>query len=574
MAPQNPEIQGLMNLFRQFITSQRGSGGGLHPFGGAKGAGGGGTDVPESWLDEQKEILKSHTDSFRKVTEDHNKGFKSVADEFWSKGIKMEAFSALPQAIIRETLKYSFFQGYQIQGGSAGESARGSLERLNSAGTVLSIAAGSLLTLATGGTGLLGWGGAAAMGGAVSGGLMGTGLGTRIAAASRAAQEVTVDAAVKRQFLEAGERKTLGYEQALMVNLMGARTGAYAANVGGAGPVMDPEMIKRTLLSKQEFTMAWAEAARVGGGRGMDELSRDMRGKGTIARMWEQGLTGPDFAQTMMMAATAGRYGIGTGGFEAMTRRTGMQPSEWLGAAMQAQTRYFMFGANKGQALAYGVGGTDLGRMNLGAGMGFLQQMGQGSAGQGDEAVSMLQFRSFMQANPGSNYLDFLEAKRNGEADPKWIATMAQMTGEGGGGQLARITAGVKMGLAPGQVGNANRFLRQMSRGGNVATGQAGVPADLAAYRDVVGNQLARQGYEMSDKQLLMLKDHAATLDKINTSQNDAIKKMERYNDVVIKGTDNLNVLNDSFFKMIDNWAVRMYSESDSNRSVDNFVTP
>ena len=570
---QNPEIQGLMNLFKQFITSQRTGGVGLHPFGGAKGAGGG-TDVPESWLDEQKEILKSHTDGLRKVTEDHNKGFKSISDEFWSKGIKMEAFSALPQAIIKETLKYSFFQGYQIQGGSAGETARGSLERLNSAGTVLSIAAGSLLTLATGGTGLLGWGGAAAAGSAISGGLLGTGMGTRIAAASRMAQEVTVDAAVKRQFLEAGERKTMGYEQALMVNLMGARTGAYAANVGGAGPVMDPEMIKRTLLSKQEFTMAWAEAARVGGGRGMDELSRDMRGKGTIARMWEQGLTDPDFAQTMAMASTAARYGIGTGGFEALTRRTGMQPTEWLGAAMQAQTKYFMFGANRGQELAYGVGGTDLGRMNLGAGMGFLAQMGQGSAGQSDEAVSMLQFRSFMEANPGSNYLDFIEAKRNGEADPKWVATMAQMAGEGGGGQLARITAGVKLGIAPGQVNRASKFLGQMGRGGNVATGQAGVPGDLAAYRDVVGDQLVNQGYAMSDKQILMLKDHAATLDKITASQAIAIKNMDTYNKTVIDGTKNLSDLNDSFFEMIDNWAARMLQETDGTRETTSFGTP
>jgi len=571
MAP-NADIQGLSNLFRQFMTSQRSAGttGGIHPFGPPAGGDTKG-DLPSDWMDELRDITKGHTDGFKKVTEDHTKGFKSVADEFWSRGIKAESLTALPQALIRETLKYSFFQGYQIQGGTAGDSARGSLERLNSAGNIMAIAAGTLLTVATvasGGT----LGGAAALGGALTGGMMGTGIATRIAAASRTAKDVTVEAEVIKQFQQSRESKVLQYEQSLMMHLMGARTGSYAANLGVGGPVMDKDMIKRTLLSEQEFTAAWVDAARAGGAKGMDMLSKDMKGKGTIARMWEQGLTGPDFAQTMVMAATSARYGMGADRFEGMTRRTGLQPSEWLGAAMGAQTRYHMFGANVGANLAYGVGGTELGRMNMGAGMGFLAQMGQGSAGQQDEAVSMLQYRNFLEANPGSSYLDFVEAKRNGEADPRWRRAMGAMAGSGAGGGWAGLAAATQMGIAPGQVGRAGQFLAQMERGGNAASGQTGVPQNLAGMRDTVGESLS-QVYNLNEKQMLLLSDNVKVLDSVNEKTNEAIDKMKTYNDTVILGTDNINNLNKSFFQMIDSWAERMYKESGKGPGGDTFTS-
>lgn len=378
-----------------------------------------------------KESMDNLGDTFEKTGKDLKKSNEDFIQQTASLGMRMAPIADG----IQQYMKWTVFRPAELMGGGEGRAVRAGLERASGAGNIAFDIASALA--------------------AVSGNLplaAGIQLAGRAGLATKAGQmlygeEDLAERGFKQNILEDFGKKKMDTEAAAMFNVRSGRLGVQASAWGARFQV--PEMIRGLVSDLNEnpqvLQQAITNAFQIGGTAGIKNISKE-----NISKLVREGYG--DAATMIAVQATAGRYGYGKGEVPDLANRTGLAPSEVLPMMQQTRMQYYMFKQGTAESINKFVANTGVGAMNPSMGLSMVAQAAQGAAGVGDEATSMLQYRSFLEANPGSTYLDFVEAKRNGFADEKWrkfVGGAAQKYGSGG--QAMRIAGGAILGgAAPG----------------------------------------------------------------------------------------------------------------------------
>jgi hypothetical protein len=159
------------------------------------------------------------------------------------------------------------------------------------------------------------------------------------------------------------------------------------------------------------------------GARGYSRFSMD-RAK-TITEM---GIYGQDIGANAVALQTGNRLGFSERELLRASERTGFQLPQTTQAAEMSRQQMFMFGQGAGNRL-FNMSTSTMMSQQVGtpAAMAALASTSQAMAGAagGNEASEMILFQQFQQANPGSSYMDFLEAKSMGTADRRWVKMMS-----------------------------------------------------------------------------------------------------------------------------------------------------
>jgi len=381
-------------------------------------------DLKES-IDNLNEGFEKNTGKFSKASEDWQKAAVGL-------GFKLSPFAES----LQQFTKWSITRPIELMGGEGGRAARGGLERATGAGNIAFDIASAMAAF-TGNVGvaagiqLLGRSGGATM----LGGLM-------------FGQDRLAQAGLEQNVVQDYGAKQMQAEEAIMFRARSSRLQTQAGAWGGGLDVRgtisglaqslneDPRVIQQAL----------SEAFRIGGTAGIKNIDKD-----NITKLVQEGYG--DAATLIAIQATAGRYGYGKGDVTGLADRAGLRPEEMLPLMQQTRMQYFMFGGNTAGNINRFVANTSIGAMNPSQGLSMVSQAAQGAAGVTDEATSMLQYQQFLQANPGSTYLDFVEAKKNGFADEKWRKFVGGAAAHyGAGGQMSRLIGAGVVGSQPGSL--------------------------------------------------------------------------------------------------------------------------
>jgi hypothetical protein len=452
----SPEIQALVNQIRdltgilrqQFKTgsapvSPLGGGPVLEPY----------TSRPFKELEEYKKLyekLDKNTEALGKSTEINKKQTDALLDH----AKKLEGFAAATTAIgniLSQVAKYGVTRPYELLGGQAGVTARAALERERDLGSNITSVAALLATMLPGGR-------------FIAGGILGAGqLGLN---------QILGRAIGQRESLEAGGLQNVA--QMTQAGVMPAREGellrfgAARLNIGAGmagAQSFEQARIAGSLigLTAQQMIPLFSEALRVGGAKGLKEIDWD-RVMSTAAA----GIYGTA-EQIAAGVAMGGRAGTGQSALEAAVRRTGLNMAEVGQGALMARTQTFLAGAGAGNRLFEMATRTEAARVaGIPAAMGMITQVAGGAAGvaEGNEAAEMMLFQQFRTANPGATYMDFVEARRNKETDPRWLRTIQVASGAfAAGGQRGRIMGGALLGTRPSFIPGISRMMDEAFTG-------------------------------------------------------------------------------------------------------------
>jgi hypothetical protein len=428
---------GLKNVMRGFSESvdQLKKSYASHPFGSTPAEG---TLGPEFMRDIEN-AFKKHVDGMSDAGEEHVKGFKKASDEFLEKSTKANLMMAPLYEGLHLFAKYAINYPTEIMGGAQGRAARHGRNIATDVGQIgFDIA--SAISAAFGPMGImlgLGLQAAGKSGGA-------TLLGNLIPGVAKA----TTEAGLKRTYAEDFEAMRWQNEQAAMFSV---RTGRLQTQAGawGAGPNfaknMIDDLVKELNENPDQMQSALAEAFKVGGVRGIENIDSKI-----IQKLVREGYGSA--SEIIAMQAAAGRYKYGPNDLADMTNRTGLSMNEVLPFMQRTATQYYMYGGQTASEINKFVGNTELGSMNLQAGLGMLSQPAQGASSAGGEAVEMIQYSEYKKEFPTASYLDFLEDKRNGFASKRWRQFVGKTASRLAGTQIGRLTAGA-LGLgAPGTI--------------------------------------------------------------------------------------------------------------------------
>jgi hypothetical protein len=387
--------------------------------------------------------LNDISDTFERSSRDFKKSTDDFVQHTASLGMKMAPFADA----VSQFMKWTVFRPAELMGGGEGRAVRAGLERATGAGNIAFDVAAAVAA-ATGNLGV-----------AAGIQLMGrAGLATK-AGQMFYGEENLAQRGFQQNVLEDFGRKKMDTETAAMFNVRSGRLGVQAGAWGGGNvPGLISGLAGDLNENPQVLQQAIANAFQIGGSAGIKNISRD-----NISKLVREGYG--DAATMMAIQATAGRYGYGQGAVPDLANRTGLAPSEMLPLMQQTRMQYYMFKAGSAESINKFVANTSMGAINPSMALGAMSSTAQGAAGVTDEAASMLQYRSFLEANPGSTYLDFVEAKRNGFADERWrkfVGGAARTYGSGG--QAMRIAGGTVLGgAAPGSLeGIAGQYAQGM----------------------------------------------------------------------------------------------------------------
>ena len=206
-----------------------------------------------------------------------------------------------------------------------------------------------------------------------------------------------------------------------------------------------------------------------------------------------------------------------------------------------ARGQTFMYGMNAGNQLFNAATNTTMGQvMGPTAAMGAITQTaGAMAAAGGDEAISMLQYQQFVAANPGSTYLDFVEARTMKESSPKWRRMMAQAAGAYGGSQMMRI-AGVGMGVFRGAGAEAVATSRTLL---SQAAGMGGA-GELTKEGDFARGSAAFQRLGRSDldqsraASTLMEAEWGGVINDVTSGLSDVAKSAKTMSEATTRSAD------------------------------------
>jgi len=422
-------------------------------------------------------FFSGFNDNFKDFNDEmarHNKDFKKSNEDFVqataSLGMKMAPFAEG----LQQFMKWTVFRPAELMGGGEGRAVRAGLERATGGGNIAFDIASALAAV----TGNLGVAAGIQMIGRAGGATL---LGRMVYGEQDLARR-----GFEQNIIEDFGRKKMDTETAAMFAVRSGRLGAQAGAWGAGFQV--PELIAGLAgelnENPQVLQQAIANAFQVGGAAGIKNISKD-----NISKLVREGYG--DAATMMAVQATAGRYGYGAGAAPDLANRTGLAIQEMLPLMQQTRMQYFMYKPGTAESINRFVANTSMGAINPSMALGAMAGAAQGTAGVTDEAASMLQYREFLKANPGSSYLDFVEAKKNGFADEKWRkfvgGAAATFAGMGQTGRL--IGAGIGLGT-PGQIeGIAGAYAEGM--GPDVYRAGKRVPSGYEGAAQLFGAQTA-----------------------------------------------------------------------------------
>jgi len=304
----------------------------------------------------------------------------------------------------------------------------------------------------------------------------------------------TIKASTRKEFVEYMASGRLGIEESFLYNYHLARGNAAAKSMR-AGPGGTAKAISDTLTQMGIGPEESAQAA-------MAIMSQGARGYSKFSMHRAKVLTdiggyGFDPVQMAIALQTGNRTGFSEEELKAASKRTGFLVPQMAQAAQMVRGQTFFMGMDAGNQFFKSATNTTMSQiMGAPASAQALMQTGQATAqsAMGNEAAEMILFQQFQAANPGTSYLDFLEARTMGSSSDKWKNMMAHaaksFSSMGQMGGVLGVGLGLFKGASKEAMGASTKYLRQ-------AAGEIGVEPltkeekNLAAALDV--NAINRQ---------------------------------------------------------------------------------
>jgi hypothetical protein len=474
-------------------------------------------------LEENTKALKDFTTSATRLATQQEKSLTDHAKKLEQLGLILNAVGTG----ISQFTKYNITRPYDIMGAQFAGVARPAMERERDAGALIT----SVLAAAASFTPL------------------GIPVGLAIAGLGRAGLNQMIgrygfqDLALEAGGLENVARITqsggMGFREASRFRFGIERLNVAGAAAGGANAMQAAQTMAAVGITGQQMIPIFAEALKAGGTQGLKEVDWTKVSEATA-----QGIYG-DAATVAVAAALGGRAGFSQEALMAGTRRTGFDTGVMAQLAMATRAQTYLAGPEIAHTLFNMATNTTAARV-----VGPMQAMqmitevsgrtGAVAAG-GNEAQEMLLFQQFRDANPGATYMDFIEASRNREQDPRWL----KMTRQGaaafaGGGQYGRVL-GSALGFAarPTQLAGTARLLQEAVTGaGEVATPGAGAKLSAAEVQTIQQENITN--IQSS------IKFQAQYGDRLKDTNEELIKAAENsknYNEMLKQTSEIMNVM-------------------------------
>lgn len=432
-------------------------------------------------MTDQIEGMKALNETISKTSKDQKDTLTQHARSLENWGAVMSVVTPL----VQQYAKYAITRPYEMLGGTAGQVSRGMLEREKDAGQVVT----SLMALL-----------ATAFNPFVGGAIAGLGAAGGNAFIGRNFfQRESIQAGGLQTVAQMTQERVPGFREAAMQQYGLMRQDVALLGMGG-GPGRGTAMATQLTalgMSAPESTELIARAIAVGGVQGFKRLEA-AGGAQAITDIVNKGIYGTDPAQISAALASGLKAGFTREMMEGASRRTGLQLHEIAQAATAARLQTYLAGPQAGNRLFTMASNTQMARDlgSVGAAMGAITQVagGAAAAAEGDEASSMLLYRQFLEANPGSTYLDFIEARRNKETDLKWLKMVGGAARNFTAmGQTGRILGGALLGTKPRMVARTAEFMEDALRPGGVGeiVGEKGLAGLATGARQMMASDFA-----------------------------------------------------------------------------------
>jgi hypothetical protein len=473
------------------------------------------------------EILDALNTNIEKLTDVTGKSTKATSDNKDALTSHLKSLEVLGSVLslagpmLNQYAKYAVSRPFEMLGGTQAAVGGRMMERERDTGQIVTTALAAM-ALAVPGIGMLLSGGIVGLGAAGGNAMLGRGLFQPQAV--RAAGEETAARMATERVMQARDSMYLNYRL--------GRLDVAGRGMRGMGGNAGADVLAEMGLTGNEAAdvMTRVQAA---GARGYSRF--DM---GRARAITEMGVYGQDIGANAQALQIGNRTGFSEAELLRGARRTGFQLPEMAQAAQAARQQTFMMGMGAGNQLFNAATNTTMGQiLGPGAAMAGISQAAgaTAAASAGDEAASMLLFRQFVDANPGSTYLDFLEARSMKESSPKWRKMMAQASGAYGGNQMMRI-AGVGLGIFRGAgreaVSTSQTLLRQAAGMGGAGEimGEAGGAPGSEAFRRLGKSDLEQSRAAAGQ----MEREFGGTIVRVTNGLTDVAKSAKTMSDATI----------------------------------------
>jgi hypothetical protein len=498
------------------------------------------------------ELMAEQIEGMKELTATLSKSTKDQKDTFTDHARKVEMMGAVMAAItpmVQQYAKYAVTRPYELLGGTAGQVGRGMLEREKDAGQIVTGIVG-LLATAIGGAGA----------GLVVAGLGAAG-GSQIIGRSLF-QDKSITAGAMQTVAQMSQERIPGFRESAMMQYGLMKQDVALLGMGGPGGRGTGMAAQLTALgfTGQESTELIARAVSAGGAQGFRRLEA-AGGAKAITDMVNKGIYGTDAAAIAVALATGLRVGFSKEMMEGASRRTGLQIPEIAQAAMMARAQTYLAGPAAGNRLFNMASNTQMARdVGMSATMGAITGAASGASAsaEGDEASSMLLYRQFLEANPGSTYLDFVEARRNKETDPRWLKTVGGAARNFSAmGQTGRILGGSLLGTKPMMVEGTATLMDQALGGGiGELTKENGLAGLAKGARELAASDLVTTLASATKFQAKYGEEIKNTTDAIKTAAGSAADFNQMLKDMAGVMDE---MTRNSFSLAIDEW-IRPYA--------------
>jgi len=210
----------------------------------------------------------------------------------------------------------------------------------------------------------------------------------------------------------------------------------------------------------------------------------------------------------------------------------------------------FLAGPAAGNRLFEMASRTDLARTGgIQAAAGAITQAAGGMSGaaEGNEASEMLLFQQFRTANPGASYMDFVEARRNGVNDPRWLRTIRGAANAfAGEGQMGRIK-GQALGVATTPMGVAG-VAAMMNEAFTGKLGEASKSGGLAGLAPGMVSTILQNNVTNVEQAAKFQQQYGDMLEKTNNELASIAKVSPDWIDMLVRTSEIMNKLSVSTF--------------------------
>ncbi len=491
------------------------------------------------------EILDALNTNIEKLTDVTGKSTKATADNKDALTSHLKSLEVLGSVLslagpmLNQYAKYAVSRPFEMLGGTQAAVGARMMERERDTGQIVTTALAAM-ALAIPGIGMLLSGGIVGLGAAGGNAILGRGL----------FQQQAVKAGGEEEAARMATERVMRARDSMYLNYRLGRLDVAGRGMRGMGGNAAADVLAEMGLTGNESADVLARV-QAAGARGYSRF--DM---GRARAITEMGIYGQDIGANAQALQVGNRIGFGEAELLRGARRTGFQLPEVTQAAQMIRQQTFMMGMGAGNQLFNAATNTTMGQV-LGPGAavaGISQTAGAtAAASTGDEAASMLLFRQFMDANPGSTYLDFLEARSMKESSPKWRRMMAQAAGAFGGSQMMRI-AGVGLGVFRGAgreaVSTSQTLLRQAAGMGGAGEimGEAGAAPGSEAFRRLGKSDLEQSRAAAGQ----MEREFTGTIVRVTDGLTDVAKSAKTMSEATINSAKVMEKSVSSSAKILD----------------------